>query len=521
MRRILAVDSDTPVPIIDEARRLADLSDFVRQALTLPKLNSRNRKEAVAYAIRELLVNSQRLLLDISEDLQGQPYLAGDDHAIWPLAGELVPVRVLLAESGLNISEPAFTWLLGDLEKAAFLQGRRVCLVHFATRRRQTLYVSAGPRRMIKATLTEPGQPLLRALSNGTNKVYFAGDTALPAWEPASDPRPPSDLAAFNPALTTPPNLPGYTPAVQRLLLDAWLVAIIADIRPAPILAAIGQMDGGKTTLIKAICKLMLDTIPTSVSEDARDLWTLAVGLPLLGLDNVDSEPPAWLPDFLAALVTGVNYDRRKLYSNATIERRRARAVPLLSSRGGRCVARPDVAQRTLPLLTGEFQSSRQSDKKILAEVERHRSAVLTWLVRQAATLLPRMQQAPSGLPSRFTDFAALVWAFDPVQAEPALTALQQAQALVVGEEDRLLAAIIEYADELLGEMNYWHGRAKDLVTALDRCGAELPYLGGGKTIAFKLREGRGTLALVGLSLTSEQKSNTSYFTLRKSGKRI
>lgn len=522
VRRLLAVDSDTPVPNIDDAHRLADLAGFVRQALTLPKLNSRNRKEAVAYAIRELLVNSKRLLLDIGEDLQGQPYLAGDDHAIWPLAGELVPVRVMLAESGLNISEPAFTWLLGDLEKAAFLQGRRVCLVHFATRRKQTLYVSAGPRRMVKAMLDEQGQPVLRALHNGANKIYFAGDSVLPAWEPAPEPRPPSDLAAFNPALTTPPNLPAYTPAVQRLLLDAWLVAIIADIRPAPILAAIGQMDGGKTTLIKAICKLMLDTIPTSVSEDARDLWTLAVGLPLLGLDNVDSEPPPWLPDFLAALVTGVNYDRRKLYSNAVIDRRRARAVPLLSTRSGSCVARLDVAQRTLPLLTGEFQNShRQSDKKILAEVEQHRSAVLTWLVRQAVTLLPRMRQAPAGLPSRFTDFAALLWAFDPDQAESALMALQQAQALVVGEEDRLLAAIIEYADELLGEMNYWHGRAKDLVAALDRCGAELPYLGGGKAIAFKLREGRGTLALVGLSLTSEHKSNTSYFTLRKNGKGI
>jgi hypothetical protein len=64
--------------------------------------------------------------------------------------------------------------------------------------------------------------------------------------------------------------------------------------------------------------------------------------------------------------------------------------------------------------------------------------------------------------PPWLPDFlAALVWAFDPDRAEAALMALQQAQALVVGEEDRLLAAIIEYADELLGEMNYWHGRAR------------------------------------------------------------
>jgi hypothetical protein len=515
VRRLLALDADTPIPNIDQARRLSDLADFVRQALTLPKLVSRNRKEAVAYAIRQLLLGSKRLLLDVGEDLRGRPYLAADDHALWPLSGDLAPVRVMLAESGLNVSEPAFAWLLADLEKAAYLQGARICLAHFATRRGATLYLSAGPGRLVKATLQD-GRPVLRAMPNGADGVWFAGDTALPAWGPSPAPRPPSELPAFNPALTTPPNLPAYTPAIQRLLLDAWLIAVIADIRPAPLLAAIGQMDGGKTTLIRAVCKLILDAHPTSVSDDPRDLWALAAGLPLLGLDNVDREPPTWLPDFLAALVTGVSYDRRKLYSNLTLERRRARAVPLLSTRNAACVARPDVAQRTLPLLTGEFEDGRrQSDQKLLAEVEQNRAALLTWLAERAASLLPRLSQAPT-LPSRFIDFAALVWAFEPDLAQPALAALQRAQALVVSEEDKLLAAIIEYADELLGELNYWHGRAGELVKALDRLGADLPYLGGGKAIAFKLREGRSTLALFGLSLTYEHKGNTSYFTLRK-----
>jgi hypothetical protein len=204
------------------------------------------------------------------------------------------------------------------------------------------------------------------------------------------------------------------------------------------------------------------------------------------------------------------------LYSNTALERRRARAIPLLSTRNAACVARPDVAQRTLPLLTGEFEAGRrQSDQKLLAEIEAQRPALLTWLAEQAVTLLPRLSQAPA-LPSRFTDFAALVWAFDPDLAQPALAALQQAQALVVSEEDKLLAALIESADELLGESNTWHGRAGELVKALNGLGADLPYLGGGKAIAFKLREGRSTLALFGLSLAWEHKGNTSYFTLCK-----
>jgi hypothetical protein len=79
-----------------------------------------------------------------------------------------------------------------------------------------------------------------------------------------------------------------------------------------------------------------------------------------------------------------------------------------------------------------------------------------------------------------------------------------------------ILDRSIEHADELLGPLNQWRGRAKDLVVELDRHGSQLPYLGGGKAIAFRLREGQSILAMFGLSLAWEQKSNTTYFTLRR-----
>ena len=43
VRQLLGLAAETPIPTIDEARRLSDLADLVRQALTLPQLNSRNR----------------------------------------------------------------------------------------------------------------------------------------------------------------------------------------------------------------------------------------------------------------------------------------------------------------------------------------------------------------------------------------------------------------------------------------------------------------------------------------------
>jgi hypothetical protein len=275
-------------------------------------------------------------------------------------------------------------------------------------------------------------------------------------------------------------------------------------------------MDGGKTTLIKAVCQLLINSSPSSLSDDPRDLWSLAVGLPVLGLDNVDRESPPWLADLFAAVISGVNFDRRRLFTNATIDRRRARAVPLLSTRNGGCLARPDVSQRTLLLSTGQFQGRRRSDRQMFEEIDRNRASILTWLVEKAVLALARLPRAPLDLPSRFVDFAALVWALEDELASQALTALQQAQALLVGEEDRLLAALIEHADELLGPLNHWRGRAKDLVHELNSQGCDLPYLGGGKAIAFRLREGQSTLAMFGLSLAWEQKSNTTYFTLRR-----
>jgi hypothetical protein len=326
----------------------------------------------------------------------------------------------------------------------------------------------------------------------------------LPEWQPtANGGLTPLALAAFRPAVKAPEDVPSYTPEVQQLLLEAWLVALVAGIRPLPILAAIGDRDGGKTRLITAICQTIAAGRPTTASEDPRDLWTLAVQMPVLGLDNVDTAPP-WLADLLAALVTGVSYQRRRMYTNTGLDTTDPVAVPAVSTRTA-AFARPDVAQRTLPILTDAFQDAkRQADRDLEHEVMDRRSEVLTWLALRAVAMLDRIDGAGGkipALPGRFVDFGRVVWAFDSQRAHGALEALQQAQALTVGNSDDLLTAIVEHADGLLGESGQWRGKAAELASKLTNLGADLPYFGGGKTIAGKLREGKGTLALFGLDL--------------------
>ena len=495
VRKLARVPDKLDLPSIDDAQNLADLAEFTAAMMTAGRINQRDRKRGVSFAVRSLLAAEKRIVKDQGRD---SCYLIDDAGALWPLQEDLDPVQATLAKAGLNMSEPAFKWLIGDLRSWGYDHAPRVTLERFWARRPGALYLSCGPTQMVMASAAG-----LTMLPNGAHGVHFASETTLPAWQPVPGGGvSPLTLAAFQPAIKAPDDLPGYTPEVQRLLLEAWLVALVAGIRPLPILAAIGDRDGGKTRLITAICQTIMAGRPTTTSDDPRDLWTLAVQMPVLGLDNVDTAPP-WLADLLAALVTGVSYQRRRMYTNTGLDTTEPAAVPAVSTRTA-AFARPDVAQRTLPILTDAFQDAmRQADQDLEREVTERRSEVLTWLALRAVAMLERVENAGKipALPGRFVDFGRVVWAFDNERARAALEALQQAQALTVGNSDDLLTAIVEHADGLLGESGQWRGKAAELPTKLTNLGADLPYFGGGKLIANKLREGKGTLALFGLGL--------------------
>ena len=520
-------EGDPPqLPRIDHARKLEDLANFVNRVMALPRrFKVRNRKRAISYAIRQLLLGQGRLLQDAGEgEPGGTPHAVDDDGAVWPLSDDLLTVKAMLSRTGLNASELAFKWLIEDLAATACDKAPRVSLAHFWTQRdgarsesrplksNGTLYVSSGPTAMVKAWLND-GSAELETVPNGTDGVYFGSDAVLPRWQPA-EPLAPHKLAAFCPAVVAPPEVPEYTPEVQKLLFEAWLAALVADLRPLPILVALGDKGGGKTHLIRGVTLLTTCDQPTTISQDPRDAWASAVWRPVLALDNVDSAPAEWLPELLAAATTGIDHERRKMYTS-TIERHRVRTAFALSTRTA-CFARPDVAERILPIVTGVFEDAdRKSDSALIAELREKRDRVLTWITRKAVYLLHKLPDAPT-LPGRFVDYSRIVWAFDPDNAETALRALRKAQALTVGDADPLIAAIVEYTDALLGECGRWEGRASALVDALQDLEAGLPWLGKGKAIARRLREGKETLSLFGLSLESKTSGNNTVFILRK-----
>jgi hypothetical protein len=254
--------------------------------------------------------------------------------------------------------------------------------------------------------------------------------------------------------------------------------------------------------------------------NDQREFWVQVTTAPLVAYDNIDAELPGWLLDEIAGTITGKAIEQRQLYTDAQkISRPTTAALAGTTRTAAFC--RPDIAERTLPILTAEFDDDRRrSDADMAEEIRAQRDGLLSWAVATAAGLLARRRQAPEGLPLRFVDFARLVWAYAAANpcgtsAAQALLSLRQAQALTVGEADPLVEAVVAYIDKVSNDDGVWQGSASQLVKALSDAGAEIPYMGGGKVISRHLREAKRTLDVMGVRLSERQWNNTKMFILQ------
>jgi len=501
------------IPTPRKAATLAEFAPWVNSQLG--EKYGRIVKDVVAYEIRTWLLRHGRLLFDLGENL---PYFLADDGQALPLDDSGLALRAALAETGINPTEAAFSWLLADLQTATFREGRKMRLTRWAMSQGDSVFVSCGPAGYVRA---QPGGKLTLH-RNGDGDIFFAADACLPTWDPTAHPVDPLSLAAFSPTLTTPFEAPEYTPERQRLLLTAWLSALLANLRPLPLLAALGSKGGGKSTLARAILITWLGPGAdlTPLSEDDRDYWALAAGRPLFGLDNVDATPAKWLPDALAVTVTGGSKQGREYFTTGKVSDRPIRAAVIVTSRTA-VFARADVAERTLPMMTGELtDDARQGDNDLKGDVTANRDGLLVYVAQAAANLLSWQDRAPGGLPHRFVDFAKLVWAYcaatgQEEAARPCLTAWAQAQGLAVGDADPLLAAILEYGPSL-DALQLGRVPPATLIANLSRAGASIPYLGGSKAIARALRELRGNLALAGWQLVEDHSGGRLLLTLTR-----
>jgi len=494
----LAAKSKVPEPPTTP-KRLEEFAPYVNELLN--RRAARRDKQEVAELIGDYFADNDRLLIDdgAGHEASSCPYLITDDDTVVSLAGESRALRAALADCGINPTEPAYQWLLAVLQERA-RKGRSVRLARYWHIGGETLYVSCGATSLVRVA----GGKRPELLPNGTDGVLFAADAVMPVWDPTVDSIDPLTIKGFRPPLDTPGESDGYTPDVQVLLCRAWLICLIAGLRPLPILTATGQKGAGKSTFMKSIGRLLMGpTADVNDSNlDARDFAACVTQLPLLVLDNLDNDPPHWLRDAMASATTGQTIMRRKLFTDTQLTREPAIAALGVTTRTASFAGRLDMQERVLPIFTGRPPGRREPDRVITAEVVAARDGCLVWLAQAAISALVTMDSAPSDLPGRFVDFERVVWTLDKNQARPALTALQRAQLLAVTDPDPLLSAIVTYVDDGL------QGSASDIVRDLTSRGALLPYFGSGKAIANRLRELTETLRLVAIRLEDRSDAN-------------
>ena len=496
--------------------RLADLEPQITGMLS--RRMTREDKADLSYMIVEFLNRNGQLLFDT---VTNQAYVQDERYQVLGLAPEKqnAELRRYLRDAGINSTEYTYQYVIEEMIMAAMFN--RTELHQNMFQAGDTLYIPCGSSYFVRATLDRG----LEKLPNGTDGVYFIANSAIPEWQPIvlEDTMHPLDLRATQVAFNTPPDAALYTPEVQKVLLSAWLVAFMAGIRPLPLLATLGNKGGGKSMLLRSVMKLVMGPNQdlTTITTDKRDYDTMVTNDLLVGLDNVDQLPNGaeWFFDSLATTATGGMNKRRQYHTLAQQVNLPIVAAVMVSSRTA-SFARPDVAERTLPIFVRPFEDSeRETDSGLLGELPVHRDAVLSWMAYHAVNVLDRRDSAPKGLPARFQDFAQIVWAYcvstnQEDQVTAILKAWRSAQSLSVGDADPLMRAIVEYLSDNAMGTGLQDLSAKVLVTALQKAGYELPFIGGGKVISQRLRELKGMLGTLGINLTERVVMQRPRFTI-------
>ncbi len=510
----LAQGSTQPGPA---PQRLADLEPEITKMLS--RRMSREDKAELARGVIGLLRGGDQLLYDT---ITSQAYVQDEQYRVLGMSAEKQNehLRKYLRSAGINSTEYTYIYLIEELTMAAM--DNQTELQQKMLVRGDALYIPCGASFFVKATVAGG----LEKLPNGTDGVYFIANSAIPEWEPVAlaDAMHPLALRPMQVAINTPPDAPGYTPEVQQMLLGAWLIAFFAGVRPLPLLATLGNKGGGKSMLLRSIMKLVMGQTNdlTTLTTDKRDYDTMVTNDLLVGLDNVDQLPSGaeWFFDSLATTATGGINKRRQYHTLAQQVNLPIVAAVMVSSRTA-SFARPDVAERTLPIFVRPFEDAeRETDSALLAEIPAHRDEVLSWMAYHAINVLDRRPNAPRGLPARFQDFAQIVWAYCVTLGEedavlPVLNAWRNAQALSVGDADPLMRAIVEYISDNATGLGLYDLSSKDLISTLQKAGHDLPFMGGGKVIAQRLRELKGILANLGITLSERDVKYRPRFTIQ------
>jgi hypothetical protein len=313
------------------------------------------------------------------------------------------------------------------------------------------------------------------------------------------------------------------------VLAVAWMLAVLRDRGPYPVLVLSGEQGSAKSTF-SAMMRALLD--PNSaplraLPREDRDLFIAATNGHVLTFDNV-SGLRAWISDTLCRLATGGGFAVRQLYTDQD-EVLFDASRPVILNGIEDIVERPDLADRALFLTLEPIPAERRRpETELWAAFETNRPRILGALLDAVVEGIKRLPDTRLPEPPRMADFA--VWATacetalwpggtfwsaycrnrdeavegvieaDPVAA--AVRALMSTQTVWTGTASDLLGVLAEGVDERIAKSKTWPDSSRALSGRLRRAATFLRKIG--IEVTFK-KEGRARTRIIHIEATASE----------------
>lgn len=260
-------------------------------------------------------------------------------------------------------------------------------------------------------------------------------------------------------------------------LAIAWMVAVLRDVGPYPVLVLAGEQGSAKSTFA-AVLRSVLDpnTAPLrALPREDREMFIAATNGHLMVFDNL-SGLSASTSDTICRLATGGGFAVRQLYTDGE-EVLFDATRPIILNAIEDIVGRPDLADRCLFITLEPIpETRRRSEHDLWAAFELDRSKILGALFDAISHGLRNVETTHvEGLP-RMADF--VVWA---VACEGAIRKDAKFLQAYRANLDDAVSDVIE-ADPVamsltafMASRPKWSGTAADLLKLLTRLGGDPP----------------------------------------------
>ena len=236
--------------------------------------------------------------------------------------------RFYVAIKGAPNSE-AMQSALGVIEARAVFDGPEIAVQVRVAGQAGKLYLDLADEKWRAVEIDADGWRVISSPPVRFRRA--AGMLALP--EPVSG----GSINALRPLINVRKGKDGD---VDFVLVVAWLLAVLRDVGPYPVLGLSGE-HGVAKSMMSRLLRALIDpnTAPLRLPREDRDLFITANNGLVLGFDNVSGIPP-WISDTLCRLATGGGFSVRQLYTDdsemgcSTLCARRSSTASRTSPRG-------------------------------------------------------------------------------------------------------------------------------------------------------------------------------------------